>query len=395
MRVLLFCFIAPLISCHELVSSAFVTHHVALKNGLGQLSIELPANLDTTYRWTYNGDNSCDSYEMNRFANKEYSLLQESRWISEVLPDSLLQVTVTYNSENPCLDKSEINLDYIDALEKVLLASNPRVKVELKEVRTIHNRNYAVIVYTAESDLGNSNQNLEDWILSAATIIEGNNVQVTYRCFKENCSDFKEKMKISLNTVKIVNAELELDSIEQIQEESSNFHSYKSYSQSIDQLIEESKFGQIELLVHSEYMGNEVELCLNAGGFIDYLKREENMNYDNIFQLIKELFEGGRLFQMTPKRAEHFKHTIIDLEYYKANFSNVDLSTLIKRYFSKSTSHYNGNNSKFYDDSRNPKETRSLIKYLIMNDFEVSTGSYSGGYDVVDLTRNGRLEIKH
>ena len=170
---------------------------------------------------------------------------------------------------------------------------------------------------------------------------------------------------------------------------------YKYYSSGVDGLMSVVEYGEIEILVPSEYQSEKVEVCLSAGGFIDDLRYREGKTIEEILKLLREAFEGKQLFQITDERAEHNAFTIVDQEYYNANFTKVEIDVIIKKYFSGREPSYNGNYNKFTGASLSQKEIISLIKYLIMNGFEVSTGSFSGGYDVNDLRHKGRLDIRN
>ncbi|MEM1221058.1 MAG: hypothetical protein AAGH79_19200 [Bacteroidota bacterium] len=58
--------------------------------------IHLPSQFDTTFQWTDYTDYSCGNQQKVRFANKDYSLLQESGSMFREIPDSLCQITLYY-----------------------------------------------------------------------------------------------------------------------------------------------------------------------------------------------------------------------------------------------------------------------------------------------------------
>jgi hypothetical protein len=185
--------------CGDKSPNGYINHTVELKNNIGQLTIALHQQIDTTYSWTNFSDNGCDHLEIYRLANKDYSLLKENGFIYTVQPDSLYQLTISQNKELGCPDADfKIDEDFLNYMADKERSMDPRMTFEKQELRTINNRKYAILLY--ESILLKHQKNK---VLKAYTKVDGELVLLEFVCYSSNCNDFVDSMEKSLKTIEI------------------------------------------------------------------------------------------------------------------------------------------------------------------------------------------------
>lgn len=162
------------------------------------MSIYLPIEFDTSYTWTRYSDYRCGAQRLIRFASTNYSMLQETGYLSLGVPDSLCQLTISQPEFPECggldflLDES-----YIYDLAVNRLMENPSSRFEINEIRVINQRVFAVFAESyALEDMTNA-------YLQATTIIDGQEIVLTFSCLRHDCSDFVKHMEASLNTIRI------------------------------------------------------------------------------------------------------------------------------------------------------------------------------------------------
>lgn len=177
----------------------YVEHKVNLKNNLGELTISLPSELDTVYSWTRYEDNRCADLEMLRFADKKYSLLQESGWCYPV-PDSLYQLTIVQSKFLDCDGTPKFDNETLEVVIEDYKAMNP-VKAKgydffIKEIRIINDKKFMII--------GFSYQEKETCISKIFLTMEadGHPIQLEFICQAKDCVNFVDRVEKSFNSIK-------------------------------------------------------------------------------------------------------------------------------------------------------------------------------------------------
>ena len=178
----------------------YVEYTVNLKNNLGELTISLPQEFDTVYSWTKIGDNHCADFEMFRFANKRYSLLQEDVEWYRVIPDSLYQLTIVQSKYLDCADTPNFDDKKLETVIEDLKAQNPAKRQDcfIREIRTINDKKFMIT--------GFNYQEKETCIseIFLITEVNGHPVWLKFICQAANCTNFIDRVEKSFNTIKIV-----------------------------------------------------------------------------------------------------------------------------------------------------------------------------------------------
>jgi len=182
----------------------YIEHKVCLKNNLGELSICLPPEFDTTYCWTNYSDNQCSDLEMFRFANKKYSLLREDGDWYHVRPDSLYQLTIEQPKNiEECRDTVRFDKEYLEFIEESIRDMNPgNPGILTVEIRTIQKRNFIVIEQKFQTE-----KNCK-FTLKLVPEIRGHYIVVIkFACQSKDCTNFIDRIEKSLNSIKITEHE--------------------------------------------------------------------------------------------------------------------------------------------------------------------------------------------
>ncbi len=193
LTLVLFALFIVVSACRDRVPDSYIEHKVLLKNNLGELSIKLPPEFDTAYSWTNYSDARCSDYEMFRFANKKYSLLQETGFIYPVIPDSLYQVTITQLMYLDCESTVKINKE---ALERIIHNDTlvyPGTEIFLSDLKTIQNREFILI----------GSKFAANTTLKLFTVISGHGLMLEFVYQGKNNFNFVERMNKSINSIKI------------------------------------------------------------------------------------------------------------------------------------------------------------------------------------------------
>jgi hypothetical protein len=197
MRILLFILIALLIACANPIPKDYVTHNIDLKNNIGRLSISLPNELDTSYSWQDYSDTRCSDKEKHRFSNKNYSKYKESGFFKSIEYDSIYQVTISQDMAPDCDDiNKKVDNEFLDLLIELNMVADPSTKLDQKKIIEINNRNYVIITTRSKSDL-------DEYYMSINTIIKSQRVSIHFNCLAGDCGNFINRMKKSINTIKI------------------------------------------------------------------------------------------------------------------------------------------------------------------------------------------------
>lgn len=168
---------AILISCGGQIPDDYAPNTIDLNNNLGHLSISLPVEFDTSYSWTGNTDYRCGTRQLFRFVDTDYSMLQETGFLSADVPDSLYQLTISQPKHKDCADLSDVvDNSYIDNYRAALLAQGITVEFAIAEIQSIKNRDFAVFATQTRM----KNEDRSD--LQAITVVAGNMISVTFSC---------------------------------------------------------------------------------------------------------------------------------------------------------------------------------------------------------------------
>ncbi len=171
---------------------------VYLKNGLGQLEILLPQTLDTSYNWTSFSDYKCGHLELFRFADKDFSLNQESGFVYSIDPnDSILQITISQPKYLECQITNDSLGVILNRITEAELIESPNRRYSIKEVRSIGGRKFAILGYE-DGDCDRTNI-----VLKATTLVKGQLVSIVFNSYSKRKTMSLEKMDKSLNTLKI------------------------------------------------------------------------------------------------------------------------------------------------------------------------------------------------
>ena len=177
----------------DCVPKDYVEHKVNLKNNLGELTISLPIEFDTVYSWKWYEDYV---YEMFRFADKKYSLLQENGNWFFAKPDSLYQLTIQY-----CLDCDDTyNLDdkTIEAVIESIKALDPSKKYDffIKEIKIINDKKFLIIGFNYQKGETCRSE------ISLLTEVNGYYVELEFICQAKDCTNFADRVEKSFNSIK-------------------------------------------------------------------------------------------------------------------------------------------------------------------------------------------------
>lgn len=181
----------------------YIEHIIELKNDLGQLIISLPPEFDTAYSWKYQSDIACEDSQKFRFANKKYSLPQESGMFYFFTVDSLYQFTV-----EQLIHKDtgiRFNEFFLEQRANSLIMMYEDVDFFIKEMRRINDRDFAVMAYKQMShrSYGNYDKNNLEIELDLFTRVNEYPICLEFLCQAKDCTDFLNRVEKSLPSIKI------------------------------------------------------------------------------------------------------------------------------------------------------------------------------------------------
>ena len=146
----------------------------------------------------------------------------------------------------------------------------------------------------------------------------------------------------------------------------------------------------VYLLFPVSINGELNELCIQSKDLSIYLKGC-GVYGENIEDLIRNVYKGKRVFE--GQELGELSYARIDDKYYNENFRDSDLEELLKKYVKLgSLREYDKSASIKSEISKYRKEGRSLIKYLILNNFLVVPDGYGHGLNIYDLNK-GKTKI--
>jgi len=190
-------------ACNNTIPKDYVEHTIDLEHNLGQLTISLPPEFDTVYSWTRWQGDPCSVQVLYRFANKKYSLPQEQGTYYNFVADSLYQLTIVqFKYQGECGDTTtkKIDNELLERFVERYMECYLDIDIFLKEIRTIHKRDFIVIgsKYTRY----HSEEKYETE-LSLYTEVNGYSVWLEFVCMAEDCTDFMNRIEKSLHSIKI------------------------------------------------------------------------------------------------------------------------------------------------------------------------------------------------
>jgi hypothetical protein len=146
----------------------------------------------------------------------------------------------------------------------------------------------------------------------------------------------------------------------------------------------------VYLLLPVSIKGELNELCILSTDLRIYLKGC-GVYDENIEGLIRDVYKGKRIFE--GEELGELSYARIDAEYYNENFRDSDLEELLNKYVKLgSLRGYDKSASIKSEISKYEKEGRSLIKYLILNNFLIVGDGYGHGLYIYDLNK-GKTKI--
>ena len=187
--------------------SSFKEWTISLDNRLGNISISLPGNMDTFFKWTQYTDcgDPCAQTDY-RVQSKSLPIFKESGFYFEVLKDSVEQFTIKHTktaTANVTPDTLVVN-HFIDKLKSETV-ENIAGKYLIDTLITINDKPFAVLAYTV-TDTANR---ITIQKLTAITAIQGNGIEFYFECRKKymdsDSVNFIRNSYAALKTVLIAN----------------------------------------------------------------------------------------------------------------------------------------------------------------------------------------------
>lgn len=187
--------------------SNFKEWTIPLENNLGNISISLPNNIDTFFKWTQYSDcgDPCAQTDY-RVQSKDLPIFKESGFYFEALKDSVEQFTIKHakiTQANSTPDAMVVN-HYLLKLKSETV-ENISGKYLIDTLITINEKPFAVLAYTV-TDTANR---ITIQKLTAITAIQGNGIEFYFESrkkFKNQASTkFIQNSLVALKTIRISN----------------------------------------------------------------------------------------------------------------------------------------------------------------------------------------------
>lgn len=166
---------------------------------------------------------------------------------------------------------------------------------------------------------------------------------------------------------------------------------YSSYSEKmLNNVISDNR----ELLDNSKLVlpiflnDKKVEICIESGTF-HHINLQNGLTLEESLDIMENCLKG---ICFKKSYTPVFQRYIINEEKYIKEFNNVKLENVLRAVVDSSFTEENGIFSKIKMSIKDEDYISRLTKYLILNHFSVSEGSYLGGYGVKDETLLGRLK---
>jgi hypothetical protein len=184
---------------------------VKLDNNLGVLTIRLPEEFDTFYKWNDISDCHCCGAKKYRFSAASFPLNMESGQYNDKKVDSVYYFTIIHSEGKNCLNIGELDtfimnqrVSYFEEKKQELKIGVESIWI-IKEVKIINNSKFIILAnnFIVEDILKDSSKNSDQATVIADTYFNNDVISLRFYCAAHNCDSFISKMYKSLKTVEI------------------------------------------------------------------------------------------------------------------------------------------------------------------------------------------------
>jgi len=181
---------------------------VKLDNGVGTLTIRLPQEFDTFYKFEDYSDHSCGDLMKYRFQKSSFPKSME-RGMLRYLADSLYYFTIDHNLKPDCDPPPSyvFNPSHLENYIEKLKADDSldKLKIQISKIDSFLGNKYSILAYENGIifNLKEEVTNLNTSRLTAATYIKNQLLFFEFECAASNCDSFIPKMYKALKTVEI------------------------------------------------------------------------------------------------------------------------------------------------------------------------------------------------
>jgi hypothetical protein len=179
---------------------------IDLKDSLGLISLEIPARLDTFYKWHRTSDCLGCGRMQYRFADKRYSQFAEGGFYWTVVPDSVFQLTISHTPIRetpdsvvlkPLIEENK-SVSYYHRINSVSYIDS--VKYLFKEFRIINARPFIISAFVTDEGYLTKSRTL---FVVAATSLKTRDLFFIGECGAKDTSGFVDNMYESFLSIKI------------------------------------------------------------------------------------------------------------------------------------------------------------------------------------------------
>ncbi len=174
---------------------------VRLSNGLGIVSVYLPAALDTFYTAVNYGEYHCAEVKLHRFASRKYDccLSTNSDFQYSDLSDSIYQFTIIQTFNPDCEEYITVNAGLMNTIMEYYKSLDAKASAQRKfYLKDINGKHFIISELSMKIDSLQLNE------LDGFTDANGRLVKFIYKCYCRNPGDFIGQMTESLKTINIV-----------------------------------------------------------------------------------------------------------------------------------------------------------------------------------------------
>ena len=213
--------IAVFISCQSIKKpetidySGFSEKHLSIaglkkdytqKDTLANISIKIPARLDTFYQWQHYSDCTNCGYTKYRFADKRYTQFAEKGFFWTEVPDSVYQLSIWHKPfkivpdtivYRPLMEKDSSSYPYILAS---LVSLTEKKDFYKKEFRKIGDNHFVIAGFTTSVGYLTNSETL---YLIASTRIKNRDLHIIAECGAKDTTGFIDNMYKAILSVKI------------------------------------------------------------------------------------------------------------------------------------------------------------------------------------------------
>lgn len=174
---------------------------IRLSNGLGVVSVYVPAELDTFYSVVNYGEYHCAEIKLFRFASRKYSccLSNNSDFLYSDLSDSLYQFTIMQTFNPDCEEYVTVDAGLMNTIKDYYLSIDAKEAMLRKYyMKEINGKNFIISELSTKIDSVNLRE------LDGFTDANGRLIKFIYKCYCMNSRNFIERMMKSLKSVQII-----------------------------------------------------------------------------------------------------------------------------------------------------------------------------------------------